>query len=167
MGKAIGLVCFMTKTDKSSTHVRCCLVGKHNNGILSGAVVHSCRPLLLNSSNLVSMRGAVAGWLKAGRAGNAGIAGISSRVEMGLGGWAFNQGLFSGADGCSLAGDGIVTNGSAGGGARDPMSGSGCLSLICVGTDSFDSGFLMSGVGKGGLKSSRMFLGLAGVTTGM
>ena len=74
MGKAVELVHFTKKTDKdstdkSSTHVGCCLVGQHNKDILSGAVVPSCRPLLLNGRNLVSMQGAVVGWLKVGPAG--------------------------------------------------------------------------------------------------
>ena len=47
------------------------------------------------------------------------------------------------------------------------MVGSGCLSLFCMGTDSFEGGFLMGEGGKEGLKSSRMLLGLAGVTTNM
>ena len=85
-------------------------------------------------------------------------------MEKGLGGWEFNQVLFSGADGGSLAGDGMVASG-AGGGAGDLMGGSGCLSLPCLGTDSFEGRFLMTGGWKGGLKSSRMLLGLAGVTT--
>ena len=60
-----------------------------------------------------------------------------------------------------------MASGSAGGEARDTMSGSGFDSLPCMGTDSFDGGFLLDGGGKGGLKLSRMLLGLAGVTTGM
>ena len=69
---------------------------------------HSCGPVLLNDSNLVSMQGAVAGWLKAGHAG------VLSGVEIGLGRWEHNQVLFSGADRHSMAGDGIVASGSAG-----------------------------------------------------
>ena len=37
-----------------------------------------------------------------------------------------------------MAGDSNMACGSASGGAGDPMSGSSCCSLPCVGTDSFD-----------------------------
>ena len=86
---------------------------------------------------------------------------------MGLGGWASNQVLFSCGDGGSLSGDGIVASRLAGGEARDLMGGSGCYSLLCMRTDSFEGRFLMGGSGKGGFKSSRMLLCLAGVTTGI
>ena len=47
------------------------------------------------------------------------------------------------------------------------MGGSGFCSLPCMGTTSFEGGFLMGGGEKECLKSSRMLLGLAGATTGM
>ena len=80
---------------------------------------------------------------------------IICRGGNGLGVLAFTQALFPGPEGGSLADDGIVTSG-AGGEARDLMGGSGCLSLLCMGTDSFEGGCLMGEGGEGGLKSSRM-----------
>ena len=59
-----------------------------------------------------------------------------------------------------------MTNG-ADEGAQDLIGDSGCLLLLCMGTDFFDSGFLMGGGGRRGLKSSRMLLGLEVLTTDM
>ena len=87
VGKATELVFFTKKTDKgltdkSSTHRMWDVAWWGKNDTLSGAVVHYCRPVLLNRSNLVNMQGAVTGWLKARHARVS-----TSGVEMELSGW--------------------------------------------------------------------------------